>query len=87
MSELINTSSGQLDYQPFVRAIQALKTVDCQKRLLERLVAATSTGKLNPKQVEEVLSSCLVEESKPELRSHLSGLRQLTRVFAQIGSE
>jgi hypothetical protein len=85
LSELIRLEADQLDSQPFARAVHALKTVDCQKRLLERMISATSTGKLTPKQVEDILSSCL-EGARPELRSHLSGLRQLTQIFMQIGS-
>ncbi|KAI6183247.1 Rab3 GTPase-activating protein regulatory subunit [Aphelenchoides bicaudatus] len=84
LNNLINTKSSQFDYQPFIRAVQALKTVDCQKRLLERMIATTSTGKLNPNQAEEILASCL-EAAKPELRPHLSGLRQITQIYIQIG--
>lgn len=86
LNDLIVIVAESVDYEPFVRAIQALKTVDYQKRLLERMFARTSTGKLTPKQADKVLHACL-NVSKFDLRPHLNGLRQITEIFLEIEYE
>lgn len=74
LSELIRFDQNkQIDFQPFTRAIQTFKTLDCQKRLLERMISLTLIGKLTAENVEEILLACEKDARNNELKSHLIG--------------
>jgi hypothetical protein len=73
LNELIRNDKTQLEFKPFQHALQSLKTLDCQKRLLERMIALTSSRKLSPENVDEILLNCM-ENSRSDLRFYLTGI-------------
>jgi hypothetical protein len=76
----------QLTVEHFVQVLASLKTVDCQKRLLERLIQVASTRGMAPTDVNTLLTNC-DQKARTDLQPYLRALQRIVQIYIRTQTD